>query len=261
MVSEVAQTSFVIRFFEEFYADVARFKKQVDSEEWTSPEHHKGEASPETTAQVILGALRQKLEEQALQSPRYGGEFAADYYREAEYVMAALADEVFLHMDWAGRTYWEDHILESQIFETHTAGETFFARLQGFLTQRDPMRTDIAHVYLLALGLGFRGRYYGRDDKGAIASFKQQLYVFVYHEDPDLLKGEHPLFPQPYTHTMPHGAGAKLHNFRPWVALFLALFLGMVFASYSVWYRSTSDMDRATKSILIEKERFLRRLV
>ena len=205
---------------------------------------------PESTAQYIISSLKTLIDRQALSAPRFGGEFAAQYYREAQFVMVALADEIFLHTKWLGNKYWEDHILENQIFQTHTAGENFFKNLDEFLKRRDPVRADIAYIYLMAIGLGFLGKYRDKDDKGQLAHYRRQLYVFINHEEPHLQDKKHPLILSAYANTLKGNAPKKLHDFRPWFIAFLILFAGMMMGSYQIWYSYTQDLFNDSAKIM-----------
>ena len=123
--------------------------------------HMNAGADPNSNGSRMAAAVRQRLlllfEHQARDAGTYGSEF----YREAQYVMAALADEVFLQLDWEGRNYWLSNLIESQIFQTHISGELFFQRLDRILQERDPALRELAAVYFMALSMGFRGRYRG----------------------------------------------------------------------------------------------------
>ncbi|MDC0344792.1 DotU family type IV/VI secretion system protein [Alphaproteobacteria bacterium] len=258
MSGQVAETSFVIRFMEEFYERVADFKQKVQNRQWITPKEGLT-STPDDIAKRILDELGRILKHQALEAPRHGGEFASDFYREAQFVMAALADEVFLGMKWDGRTYWEDHLLESQLFGSHTAGEVFFSRLERFLQERDSVRSDVAYIYLMALGLGFRGKYHGVDDQGRLDSYKRQLYSFIYHQDPQLFEGGGKLCPESYVHVSTTSEGRRLHDFRPWFFAFGFVLLVLLFASYAMWYQSTAPLNKTLSQIEETHDRLVRR--
>jgi hypothetical protein len=74
-------------------------------------------------AEEALRRLQTLLEMQALEAGRRGGEYGVLYYKEAQYVMAALADEIFLTLDWTGRDTWRSDLLETRLFGTYDAGE------------------------------------------------------------------------------------------------------------------------------------------
>ena len=126
---------------------------------------------------------------------RRGSDYTG-FYRQAEYAMAALADEIFLHqLDWVGKEAWNNHLIEYRLFRTRVAGEEFFTRLDRLLQTPDPMYKDLATVYLLAITLGFRGRYWSTNDSGRIDFYRRQLFTFIFHGQPELHKETKKLFP------------------------------------------------------------------
>lgn len=260
------ETSFVLSFFEEFYARVVHHKNRVVNRRWDPEgtqdnEDETEENLAEKEARHILSDLKELLDRQAFKAPRFGGEFAAEYYREAQYIMVSLADEVFLNLEWKGGDYWEDHLLESTFFGTHAAGEIFFKRLDEFLVTRDPIRKDVGQLYLLALGLGFLGQYRGKNDEGRLNSYKRQLYVFVYHQEPRLFDEEEgeKLITQAYAHTLKHGQPRSLHTYKPWIIVYTLTVLTLILISAFVWHTSTKDMAKSVDEILAVKERLERR--
>src|ERR1044072_2317156 len=136
------------------------------------------------------------FERQEAQAWRYGGTYGAEFYKEAQYVMVALADEIFLNAEWEGHRSSVSNLLESKIFRTHVAGELFFQRLDRMLVERDPVYRDLAAVYLMALSLGFRGKYRGRDDRGQLERYRRQLFHFVFRREPELENESRHVFPE-----------------------------------------------------------------
>src|SRR5215207_2820442 len=128
---------FLLDRFQDFYREVLRLKQSVGQGNWVFD----GQAGQ--PGQVIQGGtpvedlsptavwrtLLALLERQALDASRSGGDFALEVYRRAQYAMAALADEVFLHLDWPGREAWRSNLLESRLFSSHRAGEELFERI------------------------------------------------------------------------------------------------------------------------------------
>src|SRR5579875_184907 len=55
---------------------------------------------PQGRPQLIWSHLALLLEQQLLQASRIAGPVGLEFHREAVYVMAALADEMFVHMNW-----------------------------------------------------------------------------------------------------------------------------------------------------------------
>lgn len=170
------------------------------------------------------------LERQARRAQTEGAEF----YHEAQYIMAALADEVFIQLDWEGKQAWMSSLLESRLFHSHAAGQLFFKRLDHLLQERDPALRDLAAVYLMALSLGFRGKYRGCDDQGQLARYRQQLFLFIFQRapDPDQLG---PLLPDAYFSTLQGKRKRKLPYVRIWLLLLglaVAVWLG---AAHLIW--------------------------
>ena len=258
------ESSFITKYFEDFYSEVIRFKDIVLSQSFvpTQPTDTEEEQTPaEKAAQSfatevpaperIISSLVETLNNQSIDSARYGGEFAEKYYNEAQFVMAALADEIFLHIDWPGKKYWENNLIESRLYNTHLAGETFFKRLDEFLKLRDPSRSDIAMIYLLALGLGFKGKYRGPADKGKIAGYKRELFIFINHRDPTLFNLNAHMFPDAYLHTLEGGSVQYLNDWRPWVIIFLSILAAMIITSIAVWSYNTSKTNELMNSIFL----------
>ena len=258
MQGQVAETSFVIRFMEEFYEQVTRYKQKVLGRQYATPQDDTF-SNPLISAQTIRDALVHTLKTQALDAPRNGGEFAADFYRETQFVMVALADEIFLNIKWEGRSHWEDNLIESQLFGTHTAGEMLFQKLENFLQERDTVRTDVAYVYLMALGLGFRGKYRGIDDQGRLNVYKRALYKFIYHRESTLFEGDAKICPEAYIHVATHSEGKRLHDFRPWFFAFGLIILGLLFISYTLWFQETAPLEKTLSQIFETHERLVRR--
>lgn len=244
-------SSFLVRYFEDFYAEVIRQKQRViGTSEPDESGHNSEEDNLSPTPESIIQTLKTLLERQAIDAARFGGEYAAKYYIEAQFIMAALADEIFLHMDWNGKEYWERNLLESAIFGTHTAGEVFFTKLEDFLRIRDPGQADIAMLYLLALGLGFEGKYSRQDDKSALDKYRKELFIFAHHRDPSLFIEGSELVPDAQTHTLDQAKPTYLYDFRPWLIIFLSACCIILLASLAIWYNGIGETHKIAKNII-----------
>lgn len=269
-------SSFIVRYFEDFYGEIIRQKAAVmdapqgDIADEENRKHYKNAATSsvqdappsiqQQTSQsgVIAERIIQKLvailNSQALDSARYGGEFASKYYKEAQFIMAALADEIFLHMEWSGKDYWEKNLLEDRLYGTHNAGQLFFDRIDEFLSNRDVSRADLAILYLMTLGLGFKGKFRNQDDQGRLAYYRRELYIFAYHKDPTLFELGTRLCPEVYQHTIDDNRITFLNDARPWMYIFIATAIVMLLLSYMVWDSTTNNIDQLTSSILSQSE-------
>lgn len=208
-------------------------------------------------SQNIQRKLRLFLEEKMLQASYQLGHHAQGNFKEAEYAMAALADEVFLNLHWPGVQQWKKHLLETQLFHTQIAGEQFFVRLESLLQEHDPARNDLAMLYLLCLSLGFRGKYRGMDDEGKLNLYKKKLYYLAHHKESDLYDpGRKYLVHAAYEHnsTLPQSKG--LPDVRTWVMTFAGIGVFYLFVTYILWYGVVRDVDEAIQ-LIFEQARSL----
>ena len=247
----ISGESFLVKQFHAFYSEVIRLRSQVESGVWTytqeSPPEEEREHLPSMNS--VWRQLLSLLEQQALNAGQHGGEYGAMFYREAQYVMAALADDIFLHLPWEGRAAWRDNLLESKLFQSHIAGEQLFDKLERVLQERDPVYAEVAVIYLMALALGFRGKHRDRDDNGQLQAYRQQLFMFIFRRHPELLSDAKRLFPDAYAHTLADGQATMLPDAWKWLValgLIATLWLG---ASYGVWRQFTGDIFAKAQAI------------
>ena len=177
-----------------------------------------------------------------------------DNYFEAQYVMAAFADEIFIHLEWEGRRAWTSNLLETALFQSHVAGETFFDRLDQLLRERDPAKKSLAGVYFAALALGFRGKYHGLNDHGKLRRYRQELFAFVFRQPPDLMNEAKVAFPDSYVKNLRNEERKKLTNPRVWLVVFAAVLVIYIAGSHGVWLSLTSRIESVNQRIVeIEK--------
>ncbi|MBM4440926.1 MAG: DotU family type IV/VI secretion system protein [Candidatus Rokubacteria bacterium] len=253
--------SFLLARFREFYREVIRLKQMVQGGTWhTAP-------PPETPAPAAAAApgegtqvaarvwqrLVSILETQALTAGRSTGAYGAELYREAQYVMAALADEVFLNTEWEGRETWRSNLVEARLFGSHKAGDELFQRLETLLSRRDPVWAEVAKVYLMALALGFRGRFRGLDDGGQLDAYRRQLFTFVFQRKPELQTSTRPLFEEAYAHTLTEGRGQRLPTARPWAFVLVAVIAMFLVSSHVVFKRVTDPLHDVTQAIIEQR--------
>ena len=201
--------------------------------------------------QNIQRKLRIYLEEQSLKASYQLGDLAQANFKEAYYIMAAMADEVFLNFNWPGRIKWRKNLLESQLFQSQSAGDLLFQRLDALLEVADPARVDLAVVYLQAISLGFRGKYRDQNSDEKISYYKKQLFNFVNRKDSDLYTpGRLRLLNAPYEHNVTLPPTKGLPDIRTWVMIFSGVALTYLFVTYVLWYRVVSDLNEALEYIL-----------
>ncbi|MEW5773759.1 MAG: DotU/TssL family secretion system protein [Thermodesulfobacteriota bacterium] len=235
--------SFLLSQFREFYAAVAMARREVLEAGAPSRE------GADPTAGVG-GRLATLLETQALDAKRRGGDYGANYYREAQYVMAALADDIFLNLDWAGREAWKARLLEYRLFGSKVAGEQFYRKLEKLLAERDPAYAEMAALYLLALSLGFRGRFRGDEESGVLDRYRRELFSFIYHRNPALEEHGKELFPEAYAAVLGESEPRRLPHMRKWFAILALVALVLLVVSHGLWLDASADLEGVLDRIL-----------
>ncbi len=243
------RTSFIVECFEEFYREILRHKQFVLTSPWKKASSEE-ESSPNATAEYILSKLQIFLEEQSITAGYGGDSFAQNYYAEAQFLMVALADEVFINLEWPGKPYWEANLLEQRMYNTHSAGQVFFDRLESLLVHKDPVRVELAIVFLNSLGLGFRGMYRHFDSGNVLKNYSRRLFIFINRREPYLFQKKIHLFPDTYSHTLEGRVPKELPNFRNWIFIFSGIGLTYLFLSYVIWYSATAEIQHTVNRII-----------
>jgi type VI secretion system protein ImpK len=240
--------SLLITQFREFYEELARLKAIA-----VNPVAAMARAGSDEPHEPLVEVhdLWQKLlillEAQAERASRSGGAFGFEVYREAQYVMAALADEFFLNENWPGRQSWP--LLETRLFRSAAAGEVVFKKLDLLLLQRDPVYLDLAAVYFFALSLGFKGKFRGNDPQHQLDRYKHQLFAMIFRRNPELLQSGNHIIPQTYLHTLKEGKALKLPHPRKWLLVFAAIILLWVTVSHALWGHLTGPVEQRLQKV------------
>lgn len=136
-------------------------------------------------------------------------------YGELRLVMAAVADEAFLlDLPWRGRASWLGVMLEPRVCDSRSAGSHFFSYADRLIRadHRTPVARDAAAVLLLALRLGFQGRYRGAEGQRHLHGYRRKLFKLA-GDGSDIAPPSH-AFAQAYRHCviLPERHG------RAWIA-------------------------------------------
>jgi type VI secretion system protein ImpK len=245
---ERVDASSLLAQLREFHAELVRIKIALASGTWVGATGD-GEENPDIVLRVQY-RLRRILDRQAVEAARQGGGYGAGLYREAQYVMAALADEVLLHLvEWEGRRRWRDHLLEMALFQSQIAGERIFDQLDQMLSGGALAQADLAAVYLVVLSLGFRGKYRGIDDNGALRDYRMRLRALIRRSDPAPDDPSLPLFSDAYAYTIRHGTPARLPHTRPWLLAVAALLLIYLGVQHVLWNRISAPVAELSQRV------------
>ena len=171
--------------------------------------------------------------------------------KEIIYAMTAIADEVFLNMDWNGKRYWEENMLETKFFGSQIAGDEIFNRIDKVISEKEPLGTEKAEIYLDMLSLGFKGKFRGIDEETTeINMYRRKLFDFITKRDREaIITAEYRIFQKEYTFTMPTVRRKLLPDGA--IVTYLSIFFLFMFLSIStmVWLIETRDLHRLLNEI------------
>jgi type VI secretion system protein ImpK len=212
------------------------------------------ELLPPSDSFRVISEVWQRLvalfQHQAITVWKNGGSHGAELYKEAQYVMIVLADEIFLHMvNWEGKRAWGANLLEANILRSHASGQVFFDKLDRLLRLRDPASIDLAAIYLMALSLGFEGKYRDADDGGKLAYYRRQLFIFICGREPDLDDEKRYVFPEAYRHILREESHRKLSDPRRWFVVLCLVLIVYVAATQAFWVQFTRELNTVNQSL------------
>lgn len=171
--------------------------------------------------------------------------------KEIIYAMAAIADEVFLNMEWSGKKFWELNMIESKFFGTQIAGDEIYNRIDAILSDNDPLSTEKAEIYIKMLSLGFKGKFRGSNDETiAINTYRNRIFDFVLQNDKTMVStNEYRIFQKEYTYTMPtmHRKLLPDGSFITYISMFFVFMFFVI--STLVWFFETKDMHALLSEI------------
>ena len=100
---------YLVHYFQEFYFEVIRLKERVIEAQDLEAQKSDEQSPQEVLALSMQKKLKTILQEQQIRVSNQAGDYALKSYQEALYIMAALADEVFLSLDWFGKKTWKEN--------------------------------------------------------------------------------------------------------------------------------------------------------
>ena len=236
---------FVTEKFQQFHTELMRLQERLREGQFAFDAESASEGKGTTTGLMPGAAWRRVLtllERQEAEAFRHGGDLALELYKRAQYAMAALADELFLNLDWHGRDAWRQNLIEGKLFGSHRAGEQLFDRIDELLHDRESGQTEIARVYLSVLALGFQGKYRGRPEADAeLEVIRRRLYRFIFGRDPRVVRGREALMPQAYAATLERPR-VELPHLKPWLWAIAVIVIVWLAASHLAWIHTTGEI-------------------
>lgn len=168
------------------------------------------------------------------------GGYSEDQYQLALFAVIAFIDETILVSPWEHKDIWKKDLLQTKNFDTINAGNLFFEKLNN-ISAFDPAEKDIREVYYYCLSLGFRGKYYGSENKVFLDKMKSENLLLLkgVEERASILEKEKRYFPEAYIQGK-KGTGVQVHiDYRPFaygipVLILLILFYLLKLDIYEV---------------------------
>ncbi|MCP4298705.1 MAG: DotU family type IV/VI secretion system protein [Proteobacteria bacterium] len=261
MATHTITDSNILRNFRDFQVLLTTLKESAKTGNWIfsgeveeKTEEPEGDAHQMVTSNAIFQKFVSLFEKQELEAGRLGGEFGANLYNKIRFIMANFCDEVFLNLDWIERDNWSKNLMETRFYKTNSGGELFFRKLDNLLQERDPINSEVALVYLMALAMGFRGKYHGINDDGRIEKYKQQLYSFAFQEKADLETESRVLVPGAYSKPLKKKPKLEIPGLKKWIGFVILLCGLLVGSSHLIWTQMTDDIEIAVKKVLTEQK-------
>lgn len=239
MPERVGAPLFLLARFAEYFDEVVAIKLAIADGRLgamlavgdEAPPTDPGDLAVRTSARLATTLLAQRNALARTGTPR-----EIEACEHALYVMAALTDELFiLEIDWPGRDAWMDTLVEYRLFRSRNAGVRVFEMANALLAEPviDRLQADVAAVIVLALRLGFKGRYRGGQGEAELRRLRARLFRVVEREHDGGLQP--PTFPQASGQTQSGGTPQRLAPLSPWyIGAALAL-LAYVLLSSVVW--------------------------
>ena len=234
------QQSLLVQHFRVFYQELVRLKGYALSSSLLS---QKKKEDP-NAAQYIFNRLVELLSQNRKAALEHQNKAASAYYDDALYIMAALADEIFLRLTWSGKQAWNEHLLEVHFFNTHKAGDHLFEKLDTFLKANNATAKDLATLYLWALGLNFLGKYDAPEHAPSLEQYKKNLYALIYHgSSKAIAPAEVSLVsPSAYKNIISGARPSHLPSIQFWFRCLYAAIGGMLLISSALWRYDMSEI-------------------
>jgi hypothetical protein len=220
--SRLPADPFLLTHFENFYTEIVEHKSAIFAQTPGAPIS----TQPEDVREHLLALLLEQEERVS----RTGTLLGVEMYRQAQRVMACMADEVFSTAPWLTNNSWRS--LEVELFEAErqyglAIDGPCMKKLDLLLQQDDPAYRELATVYFYALALAKNDQ----DDRQQY--WRPLLDMIGARNGTSSDKGR--VFAQSYAHTLSENKLTTLPSARRWwlaLALIVAAWLSI---SWLAW--------------------------
>jgi type VI secretion system protein ImpK len=243
-----------VQQFRKFYRDLFDIKQSIEAGRWNelsaSPSPDSVTLPGGAAARAIFARLYRAIAGQGygLRGRDRGNAAPVD----VGYVMAAVADEVLLHgPEWPDQESWSATLLEDALYGSRIAGERIF-RTAHKIVEGQSAQPALAVSILLALILGFRGRYHGTDDRGEIGALKERLFGMIFHLPYPVPIDFETLLSEGTTRPLNESSLRVLPSLRPWLMTILLIVTAYIALSDALWRQAASPLLATSERIIRE---------
>jgi type VI protein secretion system component VasF len=182
----------------------------------------------------------------------------ADLFGE-EFFLAecGLADELLQKIDWAGREWWKDNLLELKMFQTRTVGDRFYQITDRLLEARKPHDLPLAIILLETLALGFHGRLTpdSAADEESWNRYRYELGLWIQA----ISNNCNSIFcrdTESFHTTRSHESLSVIPSLRRWYFITIISALGMLLISSYLWWSNVKPLyemiNRTTLEVTVD---------
>jgi type VI secretion system protein ImpK len=151
----------------------------------------------------------------------------------ALFPIVSYIDEMILTSNWCNKAKWQQTSLQRHYFDTTNAGREFFERLNKLNRQGDDR--SIREVFLLCLGLGYKGQYFMPDDRPKLEEIRVFNLDLLLPEDANKTLEKTQLFDQAYQASIREGRQATSRtNLMPFFTATPVVIILGVFVFYAL---------------------------
>ena len=223
-----------------------------NSQTEATPDGQRRASNAEETVAKLASELIAELEVRGKDFSLYGGEYGARLYQRVIYVFAAFADEIMLASTWNGREIWLKNPLEVRLFGSQSAGDDIFSDIENGLADYEIGKRDLARTYLMALNLGFKGRYKDTPSEEIINSHKSALFLLITDRDASREEAGKSFLGNVYQYNQTGGAPKLMPYQRPWLISIASVIVLYVIASHLIWTSEVSDLEAYVQSLITQ---------
>lgn len=167
--------------------------------------------------------------------------------RDVKYIITILADETFINLNWEGTEIWKLYLLEKNLFKTEIAGDKFFDMAD--IALNDLNNEEMAFMYLIALSLGFKGKYRDVENSEEYLNwYKSKLYSIIHFNKERLFyPGRQHLINSCYEYTCSEGTDKMLPDTNYWIVTIVGIIILYIVISYIIWFNITGDINETIR--------------